>query len=126
MGLTKLLIKHGIGSPGSIAKRQMRLYKLLRQKHPGVTEQEILAMMWMGRAEAGRMTGAGFRYEALMSDEYLREFLNKPNVSIKDLIMRIILAEDQNHIRKPIELRMLEHDVVDEVLDEELPGWRRE
>jgi len=128
MGLAKFLIKHGIGSPGSIAKRQARHYKSLKREHPELGEREILGMMYMARAQVGHTTGATAWHQGFFADDpaSVDEFLKEPGLTVRDFIMRVIVAEDRNYFTAPERVHELIEEVVEEVLDKELPGWKAE
>jgi hypothetical protein len=123
------LLKQG-GGPGAIAKHQARLYGRLMQEHPSATNRDILTMMYIARAEAGSTIpghkGKWYRGNLPCDPAAIERFRNAPNLTIRDLIDRIIDAEDPNSAVMPIEVKFKILQVVVDVLDEELPGWRED
>jgi hypothetical protein len=104
------------------------MYRQLIERHPETSETDILTMLYLARAEAGRnITGhAGEWYrKSLPSDaRSVERFRSNPSLSIRDLIIRIVDAEDPKSPLRPMELRFTILDVVDNALDQEFPGWR--
>ena len=128
MGLTDFLLNHG-GGPGAIARRQARLYRRLAVEHPTAGYRDILGMMYAARAAAGAgLTGHKARVysRSLPGDpESISKFRNSPNLSIRDLVYRIMDAENTSARVASVEMEMKIARIVDEALDAELPGWRK-
>jgi hypothetical protein len=128
LGLVDFLFKHG-GGPGAIAKHQARLYRRLMQEHPSATNRDILTMMYLARAEAGSTIpghkGKWYRGNLPCAPAAVERFRNAPDLTIRSLIDRIVDAEDPNSPMMPIEVKLKILQIVDDVLDEELPGWRK-
>ena len=121
MGLTDFLVNHG-GGPGAIASRQAKLYRKLAQQHPTADYRDILAMICVGRAAAGvGLTGYKARVysRSLPADpESVSKFRNSPNLTIRDLVRRIIDAEDTTMRIPTVEMQVKIMQIVDNALDE--------
>ena len=80
-------------------------------------------------AEAGQSiaghAGVWYRKSLPCDPQAIEQFRNNPKLSLHDLILRIIDAEDPKSPMMPIDLRFKILDVVDEVVDPELPGWKK-
>jgi hypothetical protein len=137
--LLKFLIKHGIGAPRSLAETQAKVYTELRRE-PQASEREILAAIFVRRADIALSTGSReWSYEMVHTEDWVDSVI-KCNPDLLCLTMYLIFCE-YPVLRQPpsleAQLELNRHGVtheevvrfvlkvVVEALDRHAPSWRK-
>ncbi len=126
MGLHKFLMKHGIGSPGHVAKTLAKRYKVWKQTHPTADERTVLRSLLLERIAAQTTIGGPRQYHLLRADPSAVDELLSQNPDLFSIIMLSIFVEHPELTGSyvPAEAFKMLSTVVPEVLDSETPGWR--
>src|SRR5579863_3550112 len=72
MGWHRWLMKHGIGSPGHIARRMARHYRAAKEARPYWSEREVLNAVYAMRVAAQSMLGGPVEYRMTKGDFTLK------------------------------------------------------
>ncbi len=126
MDWPNFLMKHGIGSPGSMAKAQAKIYRTLRQRHPAASEEEILKTMFVQRAWIGIATGCRDAYEMIDAPGWV-DAVVRSNPDLLCLAVYIILCEypELRRADTPPDAFPKVVRVIADALDEVAPDWRQ-
>lgn len=119
MGLGKFWLKHGPGSPGSIAKVMAQSYSLIKRDHPQLSHEELLARALARRYTIARIASPELQERMLAAAT--SGFPNTKRGSFTDLIFQIMQLENPKAFPLPREVESLAVDVIHEVLDKHLP-----
>jgi len=120
------LIKHGLGSPGSIARAMAITYRRLRKQEPSTDEKEILRKTFLTRIQARELWGKGRE-----DDSKIQEVLSSSSVTLLDITMFIVLQEHPEILNSPpsygsaAEMHEKVKRIVEERLDKHAPNWRK-
>ncbi|UCE79400.1 MAG: hypothetical protein JSV13_01850 [Nitrospiraceae bacterium] len=108
MGIVKLWLKHGPGSPGSIAKSLSEDYVKWRNIYPSASHEELLGHTLKNRLLTEKM----FRFEPLTEKEQER-LIKRFNGSLKELIVFIVQRENPSAAKQ----RSSMMEVINEVME---------
>jgi len=127
MGLHHWMMKHGIGSPGYIARAMANQYNEMKQRWPKIEEGEILRRVYVSRIAAQTIVGGPARYRESKNDPALIDVVVRMNPDLFSLIRCAALIEHPEFERPnaPEDRFEVLDRVVSEVLDEKVPGWKR-
>lgn len=126
MGWHRWLMKHGIGSPGHIARRMARHYRLAKEARPYWSEREVLNAVYAIRVAAQSTPGGPVEYRMTKEDFTLKTAVLDENPDLFSIIRYAVLVEHpelQNPYAPPGRFEILDG-VISEILDQETPGWR--
>lgn len=125
MGFLKFVMKHGIGSPGSIAKAMARSYQAIKR---GSSERErgILRQLYLSRVSAASMWGKSAQFGYSTDPSHVEQVLVQ-NPDLHSLVKHVIVSEHPELLGPDAPANSWEvlDEVVEEVLDQHAPGWRR-
>ena len=129
MGLVRFVTKHGIGSPGSIAKAMAKTYAIIKRRNRGIPEREVLRQIYLSRVQAGSMIGVrAVRSGLLNADPAHVEDVLAHAPDLASLVIHVIFMEHPellDHRGAPPDQDESLKRVVLEVLDKQAPGSRR-
>jgi len=123
MGFIKFIMKHGIGSPGSICKAMAQTYREIRQLGTYDNEKDVLRQLFLSRAATDSMVGPP-KYN---TDPYHVEKVIAQCPDFYSLTKYIIIAEHPELLgpsAPPNALRILD-EVMSEVIQKQIPGLHR-
>jgi hypothetical protein len=126
MGWHRWLMKHGIGSPGYIARRMARHYRAAKEARPFWSEREVLNAVYAMRVAAQSVLGGPVEYKKTKEDFSLKTAVLDENPDLFSIIRHAIIVEHpelQNPYAPPDRFEILDN-VISEILDQETPGWR--
>ena len=126
MGWHRFLMKHGIGSPGYIARRMARHYRLAKEARPYWSESEVLNAVYAMRVAAQSILGGPVEYRMTKQDPSLKTAVLDENPDLFSIIRYAVMVEHpelQNPYAPPDRFEILDS-VISEILDQETPGWR--
>ena len=126
MGWHEFLMKHGIGSPGYIAKTMARQYRAARTAYPGESCRSALRRVLANRVVAQSSFGGPNKYRAMRGNSQLIDSVIDENPSLYSIIRFAVFVEHpelQNPFAPPDRFEVLDR-VLSEILEREVPGWR--
>lgn len=126
MGWHRFLMKHGIGSPGYIARRMARHYRAAKEARPNWSERELLNAVYAMRVAAQSVLGGPVEYQMTKEDPSLKTAVLDENPDLFSIIRHAIMVEHpelQNPYAPPDRFEILDS-VISSILDQETPGWR--
>ncbi len=126
MGLHKFLMKHGLGSPGYIARKMATRYQELSLQRPSIDERGILRAILVERIAAQTVAGGPIPYHILRRfPDAIEELLNY-HVDIYSVVLLAIFIEHPELINPFAPSNALDVlvETVQETLDTVFPGWR--
>lgn len=126
MGWQYFLMKHGIGSPGYIARRMAKHYCAAKQARPNWSEREVLNAVYAMRVAAQSVLGGPVEYQMTKKDSSLKHAVLDENPDLFSIIRHAIIIEHpelQNPDAPPDRFEVLDS-VISEILDQETPDWR--
>lgn len=126
MGWHRFLMKHGIGSPGHIALRMARHYRLAKEARPYWSEREVLNAVYAMRVAAQSILGGPVEYRMTKEDPSLKTAVLDENPDLFSIIRYAVMVEHpelKNPYAPPDRFQILDS-VISEILDRETPGWR--
>ncbi len=126
MGWHKFLMKRGLGSPGYIAKRMARDYRIEKENNPSVEEQMLIRRLFVKRVLAQSVMGGPVQYKLLKQNPGAVEELVHDHPDLFSIITLAIFIEHPELLgpAAPADAFNVLTDTVQEVLDAEVPGWR--
>jgi hypothetical protein len=126
MGFLKFVMKHGIGSPGSICKAMARTYQTIKQCGSSENERDILRQLYLSRVSAASMWGKSAQYGYSTEPSHVEKVLLQ-NPDLLSLVKHVIVSEHPELLGPdaPVSSWGVLDEVVKEVLDQHAPGWRR-
>lgn len=125
MGLQDFLMKHGVGSPGHIAKVMTRQYRLIKESNPGFDEQTVLHYVYANRVAAQSTFGGPEVYQKSRKNPTLMHEAVANNPHLFLLIKHAILIEHpefQNPFAPSDRFEILDR-VIGETIERETRGW---
>jgi hypothetical protein len=128
MSWQKFLMKHGVGSPGYIAKRMARRYRTLKVSGPPVDEQAIIRRVFVERVAAQSVLGGPTQYRFLRSNpSAIHELLGR-HPDLFSIVSLSIFIEHPELLGPgaPADAFSVLSETIQEVFDAEAPGWRTE
>lgn len=120
-----LLMKHGIGSPGYIAKTMTRQYRLIRESRPELDEQTVLHRVYVNRIGAQTTFGGPEIYKMSRRDPDLIHRAVAENPHLFLIIKHAVLIghpEFQNPKAPSNRFEVLNR-VIAEVIERETRDW---
>jgi hypothetical protein len=125
VGWHEFLMKHGIGSPGSMARSIARIYRRLKKSNPGMPEKRILATLLLTRAQAARLTGAASAYAMCDNPEFVYATV-QDNPDLLSMVLYFVFLEhtELTGPYAPPDAHEVLLKVVTVILDKEAPMWR--
>jgi hypothetical protein len=118
MGLSKWLMTHGIGSPGSIAKAMMTNYMELKKREPSLSQNQLFILTAKLRIDAEKRLG-------IINPFSLEEIVKTTKGDLKNMIMLFVMIESQNSIGLPQELPLKTQSLISEVISEVVDKYIR-
>ena len=131
MGWHKFVMKHGMGSPGYIAKKMAKTYRIGKENYPGIglkKERETLRRLLLQRALAQSMLGGPAQYKFLKENPRVLVELVHQQPDLFSIVTLAIFVEHPELLGPEASAEAFEvlSETVQEVLDAEAPGWRTE
>lgn len=126
MGWQRWLMKHGIGSPGHIARRMAKHYRAAKEARPNWSEREVLNAVYAMRVAAQTTFGGPAEYRMTKQDSSLKTAVLDENPDLFSIIRYAVMVEHpelQNPYAPPDRFEVLDS-VISEILDQETAGWR--
>ena len=120
MGLGKFWLKHGPGSPGSIAKVMAQSYSLIKRDNQDLPHDELLRRALARRYTIARIASPEIQERMLAAA--MSDSLATKRGSFTELILQIIRLENPRGFPLPPDVESLAIDVIHEVLDKHLPA----
>ncbi len=126
MGWQKFLMKRGLGSPGHIAKKMARTYRIGKENYPELEEREVLRRLLLQRVLAQSTLGGPVQYQFLKRNPVAFEELVNQHPDLFSIITLAIFIEHPELLGPgaPADAFSVLTQTVQEVLDAEAPGWR--
>ncbi len=93
MGWHHWLMKHGIGSPGHIARRMARHYRLAKEARPYWSEREVLNAVYAMRVAAQSILGGPVEYRMTKEDFSLKTAVLDENPDLFSIIRYAVMVE---------------------------------
>lgn len=127
MGWQDFLMKHGIGSPGYIAKTMARQYHAIKEANPSLDERAVLFRVYANRVAAQSTLGGPVEYRMSRENPSLMQIAIEENSNLFSIIRHAVLIEHPElHNPYPPSDRFEVLDrVLAEILDREIPDWRK-
>ena len=120
MGIGKFWIKHGPGSPGSIAKSVIKNFVKLKQQFPTASKEELLSLTLKHRVNTYQKLGL----RPLHADDQ-KKLLDKANGKLLSLILLVIYIENHTAYETILtysNIRQSVFDVISDVVLKYAPG----
>ena len=126
MGWQKFLMKRGLGSPGYIAKRMARTYRIGKENYPSMDERTVIRRLFVQRVGAQSVLGGPVQYQFLKQNPDAIEELVDHNPDLFSIITLAIFIEHPELLGPgaPADAFKVLTETVQEVLDSEAPRWR--
>lgn len=126
MGWQKLLMKRGLGSPGYIAKKMARTYRVGKENYPAMEEREVIRRLLSQRVSAQGVLGGPLQYQFLNQNPAALDELVDQHPDLFSIITLAIFIEHPELLGPgaPADAFDVLTETVQEVLDAEAPGWR--
>jgi hypothetical protein len=126
MDWQKFLMKHGLGSPGYIAKRMAKSYRTLKACRPSIDERAIIRRIFVERVAAQSVLGGPIQYRFLKSNPSAIGELVDQHPDIFSIVGLAIFIEHPELLGPgaPVDAFNVLSETIQEVLDAEAPGWR--
>lgn len=118
MGLGKWWLKHGPGSPGSIAKAMVRNFLTIKSQYSSASHEQLLTLTLQERINAERLLGI-----QPLSKEEIMGIVDESEGDIKKLILLVVHRENpeaDNTLKNFPDLYQNMVDVIDEVVNKHL------
>jgi hypothetical protein len=121
-------MKHGLGSPGYIAKRMARRYRTLKGGGPSTEERAIIRRIFVERVAAQTVFGGPTQYRFLTSNPSAIHELVSQHPDLFSIVSLAVFIEHPELLGPgaPADAFSLLSETIQEVLDAEAPGWRTE
>ena len=126
MGWQKFLMKRGLGSPGHIAKKMARTYRIGKENYPSMEEREVIRRLFVQRVAAQSVLGGPMQYKFLKENPAAIEELVDHHPDLFSIISLAIFIEHPELLGPgaPNDAFDVLTETVQEVLDAETPRWR--
>jgi hypothetical protein len=126
MGWQKFLMKHGLGSPGYIAKRMARRYRTLEASGPSIDERAIIRRIFVERVAAQSVLGGPTQYRFLKSNPSAIDELVDHHPDLFSIVSLAVFIEHPELLGPgvPADVFNVLGETIQEVLDAQAPGWR--
>lgn len=127
MGWQEFLMKHGVGSPGYIAKTMARQYHAVKEAKPSLDERSVLFRVYANRVAAQSILGGPAEYRMSRENPSLMHAAVEQNPNLFSIIRHAVLIEhpELHNPHAPSNRFEVLDRVLTEVLDREIPDWRR-
>jgi len=128
MGWQKLLMKRGVGSPGYIARTMVKSYRARRTSDRSAPERTIIRQLFVERIAAQTLFGGPIQYKFLKNSPSAIEALVDQHPDLFSIVTLAIFIEHPELVGPgaPADAFDVLSEVVQEILDDEAPGWRTE
>lgn len=126
MGWQKFLMKRGLGSPGYIAKKMARTYRIGKENYPSMEERTVIRRLFVQRVAAKGIVGGPQQYKFLKQNPAALDELVDQHPDLFSIITLAIFIEHPELLGPgaPADAFSVLTETVQEVLDAEAPGWR--
>jgi hypothetical protein len=127
MGWQEFLMRHGVGSPGYIAKTMARQYRAIKESQPSLDEPSVLFRLYANRVAAQSIMGGPAEYRMSRGNPSLMRAAIEQNPNLFSIISHAVSVEHpelQNPHAPSNRFEVLDR-VLAEVLDREIPDWRK-
>lgn len=127
MGWQDFLMKHGIGSPGYVARVMAKQYRAIKEADPSMDERAVLIRVYANRVAAQSILEGPAEYRECRKDPSLMRRAIDQNPNLFSIIRHAILIEhpELDNPRAPADRFEVLDRVLAEILDRETSGWRR-
>ncbi len=122
----KFLMKRGIGSPGHIAKRMARAYRIGKENYPAMEEREVIRRLFVQRIAAQTLGGGPAPYRFLKANADAIGELVDHHPDLFSITALAIFIEHPELLgpEAPADAFDVLSEAMQEVFDVEAPGWR--
>lgn len=127
MGWQDFLMRHGIGSPGYIAKTMARQYRAIKEANPSLNERSVLLRLYANRVSAQSVLGGPAEYKMCREDPTRIQAAVDKSPDLFSIIRHAVFVEHpelSNPHAPPNRFEVLDR-VLAETLDREAPAWRQ-
>jgi hypothetical protein len=127
MGWQDFLMKHGIGSPGYIAKTMARQYRAIKEAQPSLDERSVLFRLYANRVAAQSILGGPAEYRMSRENPSLMRAAVEQSANLFSIIRHVVFIEhpELHNPHAPSNRFEVLDRVLAEVLDREIPDWRK-
>jgi hypothetical protein len=125
MGWHKLAMKHGIGSPGYVARRIAKAYKTWKSRTPSESETEIIRRVFVERIAAQTIVGGPAEYHFLKQHPSAIDEIVKSHPDLFSIALVCVAIEHPELLgpRAPQDAFQVLGETLQEVLDAKVPEW---
>jgi hypothetical protein len=126
MGWQKFLMKRGLGSPGYIAKKMAKTYRIAKENYPTMEERTVIRRLFLQRVAAQGVLGGPVEYQFLKQHPAALNELVDQHPDLFSIVTLAIFIEHPELLGPgaPADAFSVLAETVQEVLDAEVPGWR--
>jgi len=126
MGLHKVLMKRGVGSPGYIAGKLADAYWLRKSQSPATDERTIIRSIFVERIAAQTNFGGPPQYHLLRRTQGAIDELVDQHPDLFSIVLLSIFIESPKLMPPYTQSNTFKllNEVVQETLDAKAPGWR--
>lgn len=126
MGFLKLLMKYGLGAPGSITKAMVRTYQAIKREG-AASERDTLRQLYLSRVTLLSLLGKAAQCGYSSEPSHVEQVLEQ-NPDLRSLLQHVIVSEHPELLgpSAPENTWEVLDEVVEEVLDQRVPGWRQQ
>lgn len=127
MGWHKLAMKHGIGSPGYVARRMAKAYKTWKSRTPTEGEQEIIRRIFVERIAAQTIMGGPAQYRFLRQHASAIDEIVESHPDLFSIVLVCVVIEHPELLAPgaPLDAFDVLGETLQEVLDAKVPEWRK-
>lgn len=128
MGWQKLLMKHGVGSPGYVARRMAKSYRRWKSTGQSVDERAIIRQIFVERVVAQSTLGGPTQYKYLESNPSAIDELIDENPDLFSIVSLAVFIEHPELLGSgaPPDAFDVLRETIQEILDSEAAGWRKQ
>lgn len=126
MGWQKFLMKRGLESPGYIAKKMARTYRIAKENYPSMEQRTVIRRLFVQRVSAQGVFGGPQQYKFLKQNPAALDELVDQHPDLFSIVTLAIFIEHPELLGPgaPTDAFSVLSETVQEVLDIEAPGWR--
>ncbi len=127
MGWQDFLMKHGLGSPGYIARTMARQYRAMKEANPSLGERSILLRLYANRAAAQSTLGGPAEYRMSRKNPSLMHAAVEKNSNLFSIVRYAVFIEhpELHNPHTPSNRFEVLDRILTEILDREAPDWRK-
>src|SRR5712691_10463985 len=121
MGWQKFLMKRGFGSPGYIAKKMARTYRIGKENYPAMGERTVIRRLFVQRVATQGVFGGPVQYQFLKQNPAALDELVDQHSDLFSIIILAIFIEHPELLGPgaPVDAFGVLTETVQEVLDAE-------